>query len=56
MTCREQGQFSRAVCGRGPSVTSCGGRGFVAVSEREESIGHVGALDGCYNTVSERRD
>jgi len=24
--------------------------------QREESIGHVGALDGCYNTVTERRD
>jgi len=33
MTCREQGQFGRAVCGRGPVVTSCGGRIFVAVSD-----------------------
>lgn len=45
------------MCGREPIVTSCGGRGFVADSDATgRSIGYVGALDGCCNTVTARRD
>jgi len=52
--------------GTGP-VELCAGEGLVSqavvvaaslqfLMQREESIGHVGALDGCYSTVTERRD